>query len=80
MRKSYERARTRLVSSTSELLIRQAASLTERDSRLAHYLRYLRVLGYLWAIYLLPVQNMTSTSSRRPRFSVKTTKFRANLA
>jgi len=30
--------------------IKQDASLTERDNRLAHYIRYFGVSGYFWAI------------------------------
>jgi len=39
-----------------------AASLTERDNRLAHYFGHFGFWGYFCGILLLPVQNVTSHS------------------
>jgi len=50
------------------LLAKQAASLTERDSGLAHSCGLFGGLGYFWVTQLLFLQNLTSYSCSSTRF------------
>ena len=67
-------------------LLKQAASLMERNNRLAYYITYQDpILGcfgawsYFLGIWLLLVQNLSHILAQRCRFPVKVTKFRAKL-